>query len=91
MVASIALGLAPTTSPTFSPFLKNKKVGIARMPSSCATSDASSTSTLKNLAAGYSSEYFTIVGAMVLQGPHQTAKQSRTTNVEASASMISDW
>ena len=88
IAASIALALAPTTSPTFSPFLKNKNVGMARMPSSCATSDASSTSTLKNLTVGYSSEYFTIVGAMVLQGPHQTAKQSRTTSVEGSASTI---
>ena len=91
IAASIALALAPTTSPTFSPFLKNKKVGMARMPSSCATSGTSSTSTLKNLTFGYSSEYFTIVGAIVLQGPHQTAKQSSTTSVEGSASMIEVW
>jgi hypothetical protein len=41
-----ALGLAPTTSPIFSPFLNKKKVGIARTPSSAATSLTSSTSTL---------------------------------------------
>lgn len=43
---SIACGLAPTTSVIFSPFLKNRMVGIARMPSSCATSGTLSTSTL---------------------------------------------
>jgi hypothetical protein len=53
IAASRALGLAPTTSATFSPFLKSRKVGMARMPSSCATSGTSSTSSLKKRALGY--------------------------------------
>jgi len=40
------LASAPTTSPTFSPPLKKKNVGIARTPSSLAMSGLSSTSTL---------------------------------------------
>jgi hypothetical protein len=87
--ASRALSFAPTTSPTFSPFLNSKKVGMALIPSSCATSLTSSTSTLKNLALGYCSLNFTTLGAMTLQGPHQVAKQSRTTRVEGSAPRIS--
>ena len=90
IAASNALSFAPTTSPTFSPFLKSKKVGMARMPNSIATSFTSSTSTLKNLACGYSSLNLATLGAMTLQGPHQVAKQSRTTSVEASAPRISD-
>lgn len=39
-------GLAPTIVSTFSPFLKNKKVGIAVTPRSCASSGSSSTSNL---------------------------------------------
>jgi hypothetical protein len=46
IAASSALGFAPTTSAIFSPFLNSKNVGMARMPSSCATSGTSSTSSL---------------------------------------------
>ena len=44
--ASNAFWFAPTTSPTFSPFLNTRNVGMARTPSSCATSGSSSTSSL---------------------------------------------
>lgn len=46
MAALRAGGLAPTTSPTLWPFLKSKKVGMARTANSCATSGSSSTSIL---------------------------------------------
>ena len=54
--AKSALGFAPTISWTFSSFLKIRKVGMARMPSSCATSGTSSTSSLMKWALGKSSE-----------------------------------
>jgi hypothetical protein len=43
-----AWGLAPTNSSTLLPFLKTKKVGIARTPSSAVRSGSSSTSNLTN-------------------------------------------
>jgi len=46
IAASSAVGLAPTTSSTFWPSVKIWKVGMARMPSSWATSGISSTSIL---------------------------------------------
>ena len=54
--ASRARALAPTTSPTFSPFLNSRKVGMAVTLHSDATSDSSSTSTLRNLTSVYVSE-----------------------------------
>ena len=59
MAALSAGGLAPTTSPTFSPALKMMKVGMARTPTSWATSGTSSTSTLMKWADGYCSENLT--------------------------------
>jgi hypothetical protein len=56
IAANSALGLAPTISLTLSAFLKIRKVGIARMPSSCATSGTSSTSSLTKWAPVNSSE-----------------------------------
>lgn len=56
IAALSAGGFAPTTSPTFSPFLKIMKVGMARTPTSWATSGTSSTSTLMKWAEGYCSE-----------------------------------
>jgi hypothetical protein len=56
MPAKSALGFAPTISSTFWPSLKIKKVGMARIPSSWATSGTSSTSSLTKYALGNSSE-----------------------------------
>lgn len=56
IAAKSALGFAPTISWTFSSFLKIRNVGMARIPSSCATSGTSSTSSLTKCAPVNSSE-----------------------------------
>jgi hypothetical protein len=56
IAAKSALGFAPTISWTFSSVLKIRKVGMAWIPSSCATSGTSSTSSLTKYAPVNSSE-----------------------------------
>lgn len=81
IAASKAGGFTPTTSVIFSPFLKNRKVGMARIPSSWATSGLSSTSNLTKSTSVCSSLQAWTLGAMALQGPHHSAKASTTTSL----------
>ena len=66
---------------TFCPFFKNTKVGMAEMLYSWATSSASSTSTLRKTTLDISPAIASIFGEIILQGPHQVAKKSMTTNL----------
>ena len=70
----------PTCLSTNSPFLKNSTVGMLRIPYSAATSPFSSTSHLPiRTCPSYISANSSMIGATILQGPHQGAQKSTTT------------
>lgn len=69
-------GLAPCTVLTTEPLCRTRKVGMARTEYICATACWLSTSTLQKvifLGLEYLVERDSKVGAIVLQGPHQSA------------------
>src|SRR5579884_446786 len=77
------LGTAPTTSSTRWPSLKNSSLGIDMIPYRLASSGSSSTFTFKTLTRpAYSSASASTWGAIILQGPHQTAQKSTSTGTD---------
>jgi len=71
---------------TFSLFLIRMKVGMAEMLYSWAASSFSSTSILTNTTLSISEAHSSILGAIILQGPHQVAKKSITTSLSPASS-----
>ena len=69
---------APTILSSAFPCRRNLNVGIAEIPSWCATSWQSSTSIFKKLTAGYLSASSSYTGAMALHGPHLSENMPRS-------------
>ena len=65
---------------TSSPFLKKSRVGIERMPKRFAKAELPSTSTLPTLATpAISVATWSMMGEIILQGPHHVAQKSTST------------
>uniref|UniRef100_A0A7C8YMI3 Uncharacterized protein n=1 Tax=Opuntia streptacantha TaxID=393608 RepID=A0A7C8YMI3_OPUST len=80
VVFNVSLGTAPITASFFSPLLKIMKVGMLRTPQSVAMLGLSSVLTLKTLSfPAYCFDKSSIVGWMILQGPHHGAQNSTMT------------